>query len=170
MTEFQGALLASQAARLEAQTKVREENARYLTTLLRDVPGTQPAAMYPGCTRNVYHIFMFRYDPEAFAGLTRAAFLKALAAEGVPASGGYTPLNREPFLNETLLSRGYRAIYPAARLEAALDRMRCPNNDRLCEEAVWLTQNQLLGPRGDMDQIVEAIRKVQRHAATLARA
>ena len=34
-------------------------------------------------------------------------------------------------------------------------------------EAVWLTQTMLLGPRSDMDQIAEAIRKIQRHAGEL---
>jgi perosamine synthetase len=43
-------------------------------------------------------------------------------------------------------------------------------NDRLCEEAVWFTQNMLIGGRSDMDQIAEAVRKIQAHAAELARA
>lgn len=49
------------------------------------------------------------------------------------------------------------------------DRNQCPANDRLCAEAVWFTQNMLLGPRSDMDQIVEAITKIQAHAAGIAR-
>ena len=36
------------------------------------------------CTRNAYHLYMFRYDPARFAGLPREIFLKALAAEGIP--------------------------------------------------------------------------------------
>ena len=70
----------------------RDANGAYLTGLLKEIPGIAPARMYPGCTRNAYHLYMFRYDPAAFAGLSRAAFLKALRAEGVPASGGYSPL------------------------------------------------------------------------------
>ena len=56
---------------------------------------------------------MFRYDASQFSGLSRASFLKALAAEGVPASGGYSPLNTQPFLEETFATRGFKAIYPA---------------------------------------------------------
>jgi dTDP-4-amino-4,6-dideoxygalactose transaminase len=170
LTEFQGALLASQAARLESQSRTREDNARYLTTLLHQVPGVTPAALLRGCTRNAYHLFMFRYDAEQFAGLPRKRFLEALAAEGVPASGGYEPLEREPFLKETLLSKSFRAVYPEARLREALERMHCPVNERLCAEAVWLTQGQFLGGHSDMDQIAEAVRKVQRHAARIAKA
>ena len=95
--------------------------------------------------------------------------MQALAAEGIPASGGYTPLTREPFLERTLRSKAYRAIYPPERIEACLDRLRCPANERLCGEAVWFTQTMLLGPRRDMDQIAEAIRKVQTHASRLAK-
>ena len=42
-------------------------------------------------------------------------------------------------------------------------------NDRLCQEAVWFTQNMLLGTRRDMDQVVDAIRKLNHHAGDLAK-
>lgn len=165
LTEFQGSLLLSQLTRLEDQSRVREQNAAYLTEQLRQIPGLTPAQPHAGCTRNAYHLYMFRYDAEKFDGLPRSAFLKAMAAEGIPASGGYSPLNKEPFLANTLNSRAYKTIYPAKRLRDALERMsNLPVNDQLCEEAVWFTQTILLGGRSDMDQIVEAIRKIQRHA------
>ena len=75
---------------------MRAQNGAYLTSLLKDIPGIAPARMYDGCTRNAYHLYMFRYDRQHFAGLPRALFLKALAAEGIPASGGYSPLNKRP--------------------------------------------------------------------------
>ena len=112
---------------------------------------------------------MFRYDSRQFAGLPRAAFLKALAAEGVPASGGYSPLNQQPFLEQTLRGRGFAAIYPNTVLESWRERNRCPENDRLCTEAVWLTQTMLLGPRRDMDDIAEAILKIRAHAGQIAK-
>jgi dTDP-4-amino-4,6-dideoxygalactose transaminase len=111
---------------------------------------------------------MFRYTSGQFAGLPRAKFLKALAAEGIPASGGYSPLNKEPFLKTTLHSRAYQAVCSEERITRWAERNHCPQNDRLCAEAVWLTQNMLLGPRGDMDQIAEAVRRIQAHAADLA--
>jgi perosamine synthetase len=169
MTEFQAALLLAQMTRLEAQSQTREQNAAYLTSLLREIPGIAPARMYEGCTRNAYHLYMFRYDPSGFAGLPRAVVLNALAAEGVPASPGYSPLNREPFLAEALAGRGFQAIYGRSRLDAWREQNRCPENDQLCAEAVWLTQTMLLGPRRDMDQIADAVRKVQAGASDLAR-
>lgn len=170
LTEFQAALLLTQLERLEAQSRTREENASYLSGLLREIPGITPARMYEGCTRNAYHLYMLRYDPAAFEGLPRATFLKALSAEGIPASGGYAPLTKEPLLENTLSSRAFRAIYPPERLAECRERLHCPVNEKLCEEAVWFTQTMLLGPRGDMDQIAEAVRKIQSNAGTLARA
>jgi dTDP-4-amino-4,6-dideoxygalactose transaminase len=92
LTEFQGALLLAQLTRLEEQAKTREQNAGYLTKMLREIPGITPAKMYEGCTRNAYHIYMLRYDANHFSGLARERFLKALRAEGIPCSSGYTPL------------------------------------------------------------------------------
>jgi perosamine synthetase len=167
ITEFQAALLIEQLKRVEEQSHRREQNAAYLTKQLAEIPGIRPARMYPGATRNAYHLYMLRYDQSQFAGLPRARFLAALRAEGVPCSGGYTPLNKEPFLKHTFDSRAYRAIYPARQLAEWQERNHCPANDKLCEEAVWFTQTMMLGPREDMDQIAEAVRKIRRQAEAL---
>jgi perosamine synthetase len=170
LTEFQAAILQAQMTRLDAQARTREANAAYLTRLLQEIPGLAPARMYHGCTRNAYHLYMFRYDREQFAGLPRRRFLEALKAEGIPAAGGYKPLDREPFLEDVLSTRGFRRLYGDRALSDWRERTRCPQNDRLCTEAVWLGQTMLLGSRGDMDQIAEAARKIQVHAARLASA
>jgi len=167
LTEFQAALLMAQMTRLEEQSTRRDANGKYLNEVLSQIPGIAPARTYPGCTRNAYHLYMFRYDKREFAGLPRKVFLKAMNAEGIPSSGGYSPLNREPFITEALKSRVYRAMYPVNVLETWQERNQCPANDRLCTEAVWFTQNMLLGTRSDMDQIAEAIRKIRAHADQL---
>jgi len=170
ITEFQAVLLMEQLKRVEEQSHRREENAAYLTRQLAEVPGIRPARLYPGATRSAYHLYMFRYDKEGFAGLSRTRFLKALEAEGIPCSGGYTPLNKEPFLRNTFDSRAYRAIYPSKRLDEWNEQNQCPANDQLCQQAVWFTQTMLLGPRADMDQIADAVRKIRRQAGALAQA
>ncbi len=169
MTEFQGALLLQQLTRLEAQSRLRTQNAEYLTKQLKEIPGITPARMYDGCTRNAYHLYMFHYDSAHFAGLPRSRFLKALEAEGIPASDGYTPLNKEPFLKATLNSRAFKAIYTQQELAEYEERNHCPENDKLCERAVWFEQTMFLGSTSDMDQIAEAIRKIHSQAGTLAR-
>jgi perosamine synthetase len=167
MTEFQAGLLATQMTRLESQSQRRGQNAQYLTSLLREIPGLTPARMHDGCTRNAYHLYMMRYDARQFGGLPRATFLKALEAEGIPASGGYVPLNKQPFLKNSFASRGFQAIYSPQQFAQWNDGNHTPANDKLCSEAVWFTQNMLLGPRRDMDQIADAVRKIQAHAGDL---
>jgi dTDP-4-amino-4,6-dideoxygalactose transaminase len=141
----------------------------YLTTLLREIPGILPARPHDGCTRNAYHLYLFRYQQERFADLPRNQFLKALSAEGIPASAGYTPLNKEPFIQQTLQSRGYRASYSAERLARWEEQNHCPANDQLCEEGAWLYQSVLLAKRSDMEQIAEAVRKIRAHAELLSK-
>ena len=102
--------------------------------------------------------------------MSRSQFRAALNAEGIPCSGGYSPLNTESFIKDCLKSRAYQRMYPAEMLANWAERTRCPQNDKLCEEAVWFTQTMLLGTRADMDDIVAAIRKIHAHAAELAKA
>jgi len=170
LAEFQGNLLLAQMTRLEAQTRQRTENAEHLTRLLQEIPGIAPAKMYPGCTRNAYHLYMFRYQKEGFAGLERAKFMQALQREGVPCSGGYSPLNRDQYVRGLPKSRHYRRLYTEAELKAWEERNDCPRNEELCAQAVWLTQNMLLGSRTSMEQIAAAVRRIREHASEIAKA
>lgn len=171
-TEYQAAIGLAQLKRLEGQTVRRNENAAYLKEKISHTPGILPYKLYPGVTRAAFHLFPFRYQAEAFEGLPRAAFLKALQAEGVPCSGGYTVLNTQPFLADTFKSKNYRRMYSAGELNYKdyMARNQCPLNDQLCEEAVWFTQNLLLGSREDMDMIARAIEKVHASAGQIKKA
>jgi perosamine synthetase len=171
LAEFQGRLLSAQLARVVAQTQRRSDNANYLTKLLQEIPGITPAKLYAGTTRSAYHLYMFRYDPTAFAGLNKGKFLAALGAEGVPSSGGYGMMNKDSYVLGLAQNKHFLKVYGAQRMKEWREQtLHCPQNDKVCEQAVWFTQNMLLGPRRDMDQIAEAIRKIQKHAAELARA
>ncbi len=171
LTEFQGALLSAQMSRLEEQARRRSENATYLTTLLQEVPGIYPAKLHEGTTNSAYHLYMFRYDKNHFAGMDRAKFLQALSAEGVPCSSGYGTMNRDKYVTDLANNRHYLKIYGKKTLQEWLERNQCPQNDILAgEQAVWFTQTMLLGSRTDMEQIAEAVQKIHRHAAELAKA
>lgn len=159
MTEFQAAILLCQLKRLPEQTERRTRNAQKLTQLLSQIPGIRPLRPDPRVTRHAYHLYIFRYNKEAFGGKPREDFLKALNAEGIPCSAGYVPLYRERvFLNR-----------PHSNDLCQLSRMKdysqvyCPVCERAsAEEAVWLYQNLLLGTEEDMVDIATAIAKVQR--------
>ncbi len=169
MTEYQAAIGLAQLKRLKEQTELRNRNATYLKSQIKDIPGILPYRLYDHVTRAAYHLFPFRYKQEQFAGMSREQFLKALQAEGIPCSGGYTPLNTMPYLKDALSSRAFQIIYPKEKLDfdKYLEENQCPANDQLCAEAVWLPQNVLLGSQKDMDAIAEAIDKIQRHAADI---
>jgi dTDP-4-amino-4,6-dideoxygalactose transaminase len=171
LSEFQASLLMAQMTRVVEQNKRRAENATYLNELLNDVPGIIPSKPHNGVTRGAYHLYMFRYDKAQFAGLERGKFLAALDAEGIPCSPGYNEMNKGAYVSGLAKNQHFLKIYGEQRLNTWLEQnANCPRNEQLCREAVWFTQNMLLGPRSDMDKIAEAIRRIQQHAAELARA
>lgn len=170
LTEFQAAVLLAQMARLEEQSRVREQNAEYLDSLLREIPGVKPQRSYPGCTRHSHHTYVFRFEQEYFAGMSKPTLLKALNAEGIPVRGGYAPLNTAAYIRNKLQSPVYQRLYSKERLARWFEQNRCPGNDQLCREAVVFSHELLLGPRADMDDIAAAVRKVQAHAAEIVKA
>jgi len=168
-SEYQAAIGLAQLTRLEAQTETRNQNAAYLTSLLKAIPGIHVVRLYPEVTRAAYHLYPFRYDQTAFKGLTRAQFLQALDAEGVPCMGGYTALNTQPFLKQTFESVNFKKMYHSGELNYSryMEQNQCPLNDTLCNEAVWFTQNMLLGTKNDMDLIFQAIQRIYTHASEI---
>ena len=169
MTEFQGTLLQTQMTRLERQSKARDENTKHLTGLLREIPGIIPAKMYEGCTRSSHHLYMLRYKAEEFAGLTRDKFIEALKAEGVPCLSGYAPIDFRTFVREAFTLNGRPRVYSKQVMDDWAERCQLPENDKLCKEAVWIMQENFIGPRSDMDQIADAVED-SRHAGEIAKA
>lgn len=172
ITEYQAAIGLAQLKRLAKQTDTRNENAQYLKSKLQSIPGIVPFKLSNNVTKISAWQFPFRYKMEAFQGLSRAEFLKALRAEGIPGSTGYVTQNDKPYLKNTLESKNYRKMYPKKMLDFAsfVEKNHCPENNLLCEEAVWFSQNMLLGTNADMDDIVTAIEKVHATAGDLKKA
>jgi dTDP-4-amino-4,6-dideoxygalactose transaminase len=165
LTEFQAAVLSAQMTRLEQQAKKRSENAAYLSKMINEIPGIASAKLYPGTTNSAYHLYMFRYDANHFSGMSKARFMEALRAEGVVCSGGYGQMEKDPRITALTKSRHYLKIYGEKTLNEWLERIQCPLNEKVSKEtAVWFTQTVLLGSKTDMEQIAEAIRKVQKYA------
>ncbi len=165
-TEYQAAIGLAQLKRLEEQTKQREKNAEYLRAQIKDIPGILPYELSENATRAVFHLFPFRYKKEGFHDLSRSKFIKALRAEGIPCSGGYSPLNNMPYLKDAFQSKNFQKVYPKKMLDfdGYVERNECPQNDQLCKEAVWFGQNMLLGSKSDMNDIAMAIEKVFNNA------
>ena len=166
MTEYQAAIGLAQLKRFDAQTTKRNENAAYLSSRIKKIPGILPYRFNPRVTRAAFHLYPFRYKKEEFKGLTRDMFIKALDAEGIPASSGYTPLNKMPYLADAFRSKNFRLMYPPDSIDYGkyVEKNQCPANDRLCKEAVWFGQNMLLAEKSDMDDIAGAIERIHHSA------
>ena len=162
-TEFQAAILREQLRHLGNQVNLRQKNAGYLSEKLAALDCIDPLVRDKRTTVHGYHIFMFRFREHA-AGITRDRFVEALAAEGIPAFGGYSfPLYKTPmfldkrFINGSFpLGTEYHDDIDYSTYEAS-----CPVSERACSsEAVWLPQNMFLGSAEDMDDVVGAVAKV----------
>jgi perosamine synthetase len=160
MTEYQAAIGLSQIKRLERDTQRRNENAEYLTSKIKDIPGIVPHKLYDGVTRAAYHLYPFRYKKEHFNNAPREKFLAALNAEGVPCSGGYGPQYRDGLMEAFLNSKNFTRSFPKERLDKYRQELNYPGNEQLCKEAVWLTQNMLLGSKSDTGDIADAVQKI----------
>ncbi|MHB9106433.1 MAG: DegT/DnrJ/EryC1/StrS family aminotransferase [Armatimonadota bacterium] len=166
LTEFQGAILRVQLRRLTEQTARRDANGRYLAEKLRG-SGLEPTRLDERADIISFHLFMSRYQPEAFGGMPREQFLEALTAEGIPCSGGYNhALYQNPmFLNKDFWKGSFPCVAPYAReIDYADFAALCPVSEAVCKDAVWFTQNMLLAERKDMDDIVEAVTKIKGNA------
>lgn len=167
ITEYQAAIGLAQMERLKVQTDLRNENATYLKSKIQNTEGIEPYRLTPNVTKAAFHLFPFLYHKDEFKGLSREKFIAALNAEGVPCSGGYTELNKMPFLKNAFNSKFYQKFYPKERLDYTkyAEENKCPMNEKLCNElAVWIPQNILLGSTSDMNNIAKAIDKIKNNA------
>lgn len=152
MTEFQAAVLRVQLRRYPEQMQRREKNAQLLTECLRDVPGVQPLSRDPRVTAHAWHLYALRVPAQPGA----RAVAQALAAEGIPCSTGYVPLNRnQALVREAGALAGAHGYQPSA----------CPVAETAEREVVWLPQRVLLGDGEDMENIAVAMEKVVRGLA-----
>jgi len=150
-------------------TKIRRENADYLTAHLKEIPGITPVRL-PANSKAVWHLYPVRYDAQQFKGLPRQAFINALHAEGIPCGGGYHEQYFDGIFDEATASRGFKRLFSEQRLKANRDSFQeLAGNRQVCDTTVAFYQSMLLAPRSDMDHIIHAVRKVQANSEALAK-
>ncbi|MEN2975157.1 MAG: DegT/DnrJ/EryC1/StrS family aminotransferase [Candidatus Caldarchaeales archaeon] len=144
ITEWQAAVLLAQLDRAPKLMEKRDASAKYLEKELREVDGIEPLPNDKKVTRHAHHIFVLKYNPDEFNGLSKELFVEALRAEGIPCNAGYRPLYSYSFLPSSRpLENTERASYI---------------------EAVWLPQTVLLGEVQDLEDILRAILKIKRYS------
>jgi len=153
MSQFQAAVLLAQLERLDEQLGIRQENSEYLSKRLEEIEGVAPVKVDKRLTKHQPWPYAFKYDAKAFGNAPIERFVEALRAEGVPCSRiDHPPLHMT-------LAQG--SIGKVKR------RNRYPIAERAIEEAITIPQWVFLASKEDMDDIVEAIIKIQKHANKL---
>jgi perosamine synthetase len=171
MTELQGALLMGQMPGMMERFEIRNRNAAYLSSKLKNFPGLVPQKQYEGTTRCGYYKYAMSYHKEHFNNVDRSKFLRAIVAEGIPLSGYIAKgFHQDNGWQKYLLNlKVYQKMYSAARLKRYHDEFSYPNCDRVCAEVVILEgSGHLLGTREDMDDLVNAVMKVYENRAQLS--
>ncbi len=165
LSEWQGAILRQQLSRLDQQTAQRNKNAAYLNEALAEIEGITPQARDRRCTCNGHYAYIFHYEKTAFANVPTERFSEALEAEGVPTQASYPPLHDLAVFQSGEYRK--RLCGQQRNQEHAFLRGDFSNTLRAAWETVWLVHRVLLGTEEDMAKVVEAIRKIQRHAKAL---
>jgi len=169
MTPFVAAILLGQIRRLEAQSALRDENAFYLEKLLSENKGVRPTKKYQGQTRRAYYNYQLIYEKEYFNGLSKLKFREAMRAEGIRFGNGIdSSLHLDPSIETYFSLRPFQKIYSRERLDKYRKENLCPVNERIGNETgLSLGQRVFLGTKKDMEDIVIAIKKIQKSSSKL---
>ncbi len=162
MNELEAALLLGQMPGVEERFVRRNENAARITSGIKGVPGIIPQKLYEGTKSGSFYLYAMTYKKEHFNNADRAAFLKAMGAEGIPLDPYLAKgLHKEPWVENVLNSRVYQKMYSKDRLQKYREDNRCPNCDKVCQQAIIMwASGPLIGTKEDMDDIANAIVKV----------
>lgn len=160
LTEMQAVLLRGGLRRIEAQTAQREASVAILRQGLEALGGPlRVARRDPRITRQAYYGVTLHFEAAKARGVTRAQYVAALAAEGLPLAEFYEPVYRHPLLN--LYDRTSPIPYrDPARIQDYAS-LRLPVCERAKEEtALVLMHTHLLAEPEYIRQMLDAVAKV----------
>jgi dTDP-4-amino-4,6-dideoxygalactose transaminase len=165
LTELQAAIGLAQMEKLERLVSERIAVSDELTRRIGAIPGITPPLVRDDC-RHVYYVWTSRYDSAAL-GVSRATFARALEAEGVPVSIGYTePLYRLPLFKERKAIG--RDGFPFTLTNRSYAPGLCPVAERLyASEILELHVCSWEFAPQEIDEVVTAFEKVYDQRAQL---
>jgi len=164
MTELQASLGNVALERFPEQAKQREEMAAYMDESLSDIPGVRVLKRDPRHTTRSFYRYAFAIRPEIF-GATNRPVCAALQAEGIPCDPGGEPMHHYSLFQPQLSRLAVPSAFPEY---FQFEKMHLPEAERAAgSEAMWLNENVFrAGPAG-VDDVVQALRKVQANVAEL---
>lgn len=155
VTEYQAALLIHRLGTFDRMQAVRRKNFVFLRELLGDVSCLEPLAMYAGVRSHGMYMFAMRYKQNHCGGMPVEYFLELVQAEGTPIYRAFTATMSDQPVMQHLMKK--RPEY--------LRRLPTPVADQATREIVFIPQNIFLGTAADMEEIVAAVKKVERHCS-----
>ncbi|MCR4401382.1 MAG: DegT/DnrJ/EryC1/StrS family aminotransferase [Firmicutes bacterium] len=139
MTEVAAAIGSAQVGLIDEFSRLRRENAEYLTAALSSVPGITPPHVMPHVTC-VFHQYTTSIDEET-TGRTRDEVAAAMRSVGVETGVHYPePIYAQPALRERF----------GGQAEV------CPVTERACRSVLSLPVHQSLA-KDDLDHVVSAL-------------
>jgi dTDP-4-amino-4,6-dideoxygalactose transaminase len=164
MSELQAAFGAAQLGRLEKIASTRSRVGGVLGEKLAGVPGIVPHGIDPA-DRATYWFYMFRIEP-AKLKCDRARFVKALAAEGVPASAGYirVPLHGNPVFQKHAFFAGRWPAKEMGLTTMDYSQVSLPETTGILETGVRIVLNEGM-TESYAASVGDGIRKVAEHYA-----
>ncbi len=161
MTELQGAVALAQLKKVRWVVERRRAVAKALTEKIEDIEGVKPPKVPKGY-KHSYWLYPIKLDLSMF-NVSLEDFVKALRAEGIPASAGYIGLPL--YMTTIFLERtGYAGtgcpwICPLYGKEITYGRGLCPETEKILNQLVTLPCNEYFTEK-DVEDIALAIRKV----------
>jgi dTDP-4-amino-4,6-dideoxygalactose transaminase len=163
--ELQAALLMVAMRRFPEQQAQRATLGAIFEGMAEDVAGVRVMPHDPRITRWSFYRYVVAIEPDAFAGRTNSVVCDALEAEGVGAWTGYEPMSNYDLFQPSL-SRLPVAVEHASRLDPATMSFPVAEVAGL-RESVYIDENVFRSDRAGVEQAVEALAKIQRHADEL---
>ena len=161
LSEFQSAILLDALPRLEAQNKLREENAKFLDDELSSIEGFIPMTLPAQVTARALYYYVVRCDPKYWAGVDTEKVRAALAAEIGMCERVYVPIHKSPLYKPLTKKRFKYSDAQVAAIQRGLDS-NLPHSDAAYAQCVSLFHPILMAGREDMQDVVNAFAKVSR--------
>jgi dTDP-4-amino-4,6-dideoxygalactose transaminase len=134
MTEFQAAVLLAQLERLPEQTERRSRNIAHLERRVAGIDGVSTLPHDERMTQRTGYGVVVRYDPDAWQGVSRNRFARALYA------------------------------WKDAPIDVDYSDVHCPVAERAAfKEMIWLPHDIFLGEERDIDDLCDGIEKLRAH-------
>lgn len=162
MSEPQAAVAAAQIERLESIAAKRANIGNLLGEKLAGSPGIELHGVRPN-DRCTYWFYMLRFLPQAMR-CDRAEFVKALAAEGVPASAGYipVPLYGNPVFQKHGFFAGRWPVKELGLTSMDYSQVTCPEAESILKTGVRIVINEGMS-ESYIESVARAILKVAKH-------